>query len=514
MIPLAEVEQRIAAAVQETEARLHATIARLERIVMESKQVIARMRTQLYGVRAETSQVVLTAEGQEVIDETWLASRDATPPPPPVVEVEGTTVRRPRDRRGMAQRHPHLPIQEVDAAIPAELQEQVASGALIARRCGRHHDELLTPLRPEVVIRRVHELELVRAATGAVVMQIAPDRIVPLGDLADETIHGFIQGKFADALPFHRQLERLARARVVIPKQTVNDAVNAWGDLFAPLAQTILAQVLASPVVHADASWMRVQAAERCDRVHLWTTLGGGQVAFQVTEDLTHERGRAVLGGGIGGKLAVDAWPGWFAAHPAERLFLCIAHARRPFADWLKRDPSSTDAQRMVVLIRDLYRLEHQAEDGPPDQLLERRRRIRNERSRPIMAQIRQEAARIAAAYPGRHQLAEGARYIVTHWDGLSRCLDHPDVPLDNNAAENALRINALIRKNSLFAGSLDASHRDAVALTVVHSCRLQRLDLSDYLQQVTPVLLLHRRGRKQDLAAITPAAVAARRRG
>jgi len=76
----------------------------------------------------------------------------------------------------------------------------------------------------------------------------------------------------------------------------------------------------------------------------------------------------------------------------------------------------------------------------------------------------------------------------------------------------NRLRINALIRKNSLFVGSLAAGHRDAVALTVLHSCRLLSLIPIDYLTAVTPALLLHRRGRKQNLANLTPAALAASR--
>ena len=150
-------------------------------------------------------------------------------------------------------------------------------------------------------------------------------------------------------------------------------------------------------------------------------------------------------------------------------------------------------------------------------QHLDRRRRIRTEHSCGIMAQLKAEAERINTTYPASHQLADGARYILDYWDGLTRYLvhpEHPELPPDNNAAENALRINALIRKNSLFIGSLAAGHRDAVALTVLHSCRLLRLVPADYLAAVTPALLLHRRGRKQDLAALTPAAVAAARPG
>ena len=276
---------------------------------------------------------------------------------------------------------------------------------------------------------------------------------------------------------------------------------------FAPLADAILTQVLTSRVVHADASWQRLHAEGSCDRIHLWTILDDAQVAYRVTEDQRHARAKELIPTEFSGRLVTDAWPGWFSLGLGERLSLCNAHARRPFADWLKRNPQHPDAQRIVVLYRDLARLEHEAAKGPPPEILNRRRTIRAEQSRPIMEQIKAEAERIAARYPATHQLGDGAHYIIDYWEGLTRFLDHPELPTDNNSAENALRINALIRKNSLFVGSLPAAHRDAIALTVLHSCRLQKLVPADYLARVTPTLILHRQGRKQDLAAITPAA-------
>ena len=532
MIPIEQVEQMIAAGVAEAvtlmQAQFQREIDRLmaeltvaqrtmaERIVplqealAQAKLVIAKLQTQLYGTRAETSQVVLTAEGQQHIDPTWGISHETTPAPP-AEERREQVVRRPRDRRGLAQRYPHLRLDEVDAQLPPELAEQVASGALIARRSGRHQDELVAPTgRP--FLRRVHEIELVKAAGGQVVLQMMPDRIVPGGDLADETIHRLVEGKFLDAMPFHRQLAQLDRVGVELPKQTVNDAVNAWGELFTPLALAILAQVLAAEVVHADASWQRVQAPGSCDRINLWTTLGGGQVAYRVTEDQRHERAAELIPADFAGRLVTDAWPAWLKLPLGDRLGLCNAHARRPFADWLKRKPDNPQARQFVSLYRELARSEHDADDGPPAELLNRRRRIRSERGRPIMEQILTLARETLAAYGKAHQLGDGALYIIDHWAGLTRFLDDPLLPTDNNAAENALRINALIRKNSMFAGSLDAAHRDAVALTVVHSCRLAGLVPADYLAMVTPTLLLHRRGRTQNLASLTPGAVIAAR--
>ena len=58
----------------------------------------------------------------------------------------------------------------------------------------------------------------------------------------------------------------------------------------------------------SDASWSRVQAPDACDRVHLWTVLGGGQVACRVTEDLRHARAAELIPPGIANRLMTDVF--------------------------------------------------------------------------------------------------------------------------------------------------------------------------------------------------------------
>ena len=38
---------------------------------------------------------------------------------------------------------------------------------------------------------------------------------------------------------------------------------------------------------------------------------------------------------------------------------------------------------------------------------------------------------------------------LNNHWDGLTVFVDHPEVPMDNNGSERALRLSKLIVKNS-----------------------------------------------------------------
>ena len=156
MIPAKQVEQLVAQQV----LPLRETLAQMGEALAQAKRTIAMLQTKLYGVRAETSHVVLSAEGQQLIDPTWGMSQETTPAP--AKPEPETVVRRPRDRRGLAQRHPHLFIDETNAPVPPELAEQVAAGLLIIRRSGRHHDELVVPVTKPFV-RRIHEIEVCKA---------------------------------------------------------------------------------------------------------------------------------------------------------------------------------------------------------------------------------------------------------------------------------------------------------------------------------------------------------------
>jgi transposase len=498
------------------DAAVHAATLPLRESLEEAKRTIRALLQHIHGAKSERGRIVLTAEGQQFIDAAWLGDAQVERPATPAdTTTDAAPAGAKRDRRGVAQRHPHLPIEAADAPLPSELAEQVAAGAIAVRRTGRFDDALVVP-RLKTFIRRLFELEVVKVATGQPLLQVPlPERIVPGGVLADESIHQLVVAKFLDAIPFHRLLAGWKRDRIDIARQVVNDAFTAWSGVFAPLADTIIDQILHAEVVHADESWTRVQAEKRCDtNGSLWTLVGGGQVGYRFTPDRRHARASELIPADFAGYLVTDAWPGWMKLADIEQAG-CNAHARRPFAKEADRarkdDERSPDADLMVALYAEVYRLEKLArEGGPPAELFDRRKRIRNEQTRLVMERIKAEAERIAKVHPFSHPLAEGARYIDKHWDLLIRFLDEPLLPPDNNAAENALRINALIRKNSMFFGSEDGADRAAIALTVLHSCRLAEIEPSSYLAQVTPSLLQHRLGRKQDLISLTPAAVAA----
>jgi len=73
--------------------------------------------------------------------------------------------------------------------------------------------------------------------------------------------------------------------------------------------------------------------------------------------------------------------------------------------------------------------------------------------------------------------LAKAITYSIKRWPSVLNYLHHGDYPLDNNAAENALRPIALGRKNWLFVGSPIAGQRAATLQSLLITAKLNQLD-------------------------------------
>ena len=155
-------------------------------------------------------------------------------------------------------------------------------------------------------------------------------------------------------------------------------------------------------------------------------------------------------------------------------------------------------AGQAVALIGKLYEIEREARELEP----EARRLLRQQRAKPIADELhrwltdqRQHLAKADAT-------AKAIDYALSNWRALMCYLDNGDVPIDNNAAENAVRPLVVGRKNWLFVGSQQAGERAAVVMSLIESAKLNGHDPWAYLKDVferLPTL------KQRDLAQLLP---------
>ena len=88
--------------------------------------------------------------------------------------------------------------------------------------------------------------------------------------------------------------------------------------------------------------------------------------------------------------------------------------------------------------------------------------------------------------------LGEAVRYLTNQWGALQRFVDDGRMAIDNNRAENMLRIVAVGRKNWLFAGSFEGARRAALLYSLVQSCKLMDIPPFDYLKDVLLRIATH----------------------
>jgi len=85
----------------------------------------------------------------------------------------------------------------------------------------------------------------------------------------------------------------------------------------------------------------------------------------------------------------------------------------------------------------------------------------------------------------GNSGLARAIDYTHKRWAALTRYLDDPGYPIDNNPVENAIRPIALGRKNWLFTGSERAGQRAAAIMSLIATAKHNGLDPHAYLKDV-----------------------------
>jgi transposase len=175
----------------------------------------------------------------------------------------------------------------------------------------------------------------------------------------------------------------------------------------------------------------------------------------------------------------------------------CWAHARRRFVEAFMLD---TAAALMIALIQQLYQVEHAAADLDP----EARRALR--RSNPSPSSRRSPPSDTPLLRPccRNRRSAMLSRYLTNRWAALQRFAEDGRLAIDNNRAENQLRLVAVGRKNWLFAGSFEGARRAALLYSLVQSSKLIGIPPFDYLKDVLLRVATHPH---QLIAQLTPRA-------
>lgn len=175
----------------------------------------------------------------------------------------------------------------------------------------------------------------------------------------------------------------------------------------------------------------------------------------------------------------------------------CLAHARRKFTELEELFPP--ECAVVLDAIAKVYQFEAETAGLSAVERLEHHQA----RSGPVMLKLREWITEQFAQrqVEPNSALGQALRYVLKHWDGLTRFLTVANAPLDNNVAERALKRAVLLRKNSLFYKNEHGALVGAILLSLIETCRLNGVSAWAYLV----ALLRERAAARKNPAAFLP---------
>ena len=301
--------------------------------------------------------------------------------------------------------------------------------------------------------------------------------------------------KYFDHLPLERQARIMRREGLDIDSQTLWDQIEALATVLQPTYEALHRHVLAAPVIGADETWWRFLQGPEGKRWWAWSVTSEDAVAYTILESRSQEAARQVLNG-YGGIVIADGYGAYEAlarAGPRFTLAHCWAHVRRKFVEAEPHYPAPCG--EVLALIGQLYaveracpRLDGGVDDRSRAEALRLRATLRAEQSAPIVAAIRAWAHR-QRALP-ESSLGKAIAYMLGLWPGLTRFLDDPRIPLDNNATERGLRGMVVGRKNHYGSRSQRGTEVAALFYSLIESAKLCGVEPKAYLLQAVRAAL------------------------
>jgi transposase len=494
----------IIAALQAENQKMTASLRAHDLLVQALRVRIAKLQKQKFGASSE--KIEREIEQLELaLEDLQLALAEANDPSPAAEEEPDTEAQAPEpaEPQETNRRRP-----KVSKDTPRERREYDpgkncpdCGGDL--RVIGEDVSELIDMIAAQLKVIEIARIKKSCRRCEKIVQAPAPSRPIPRSMAGPNLLAYVLVSKFDDHVPLYRQNEIFARMGADIADTTLVDWCGGAMKALMPLIEKIEAEIMASDLLHADDTPIRVLDRSKSDKGlgkgvrkgRIWAYVRdqrpwAGQAppgaVYQFAPDWKEDH---VLGhlGQASGILQADGYKGYAKLYATDlegksrfREAACWAHLRRDFHDvWAAT--KSEIAREALDRIGKFYDIER-AISGKPAEL---RLALRQKETRPKVDAFRDWAEKQLTRIPGKSDLAKAFRYGLSRWSALTLFLQDGRVAIDNNAAERALRPIGVGRRNWLFAGSDAGGETLARALTVIETAKMNGLDPQAYLADI-----------------------------
>jgi transposase len=441
-----------------------------------AKAEIRQLKAERFGKQSEKRSVVDRSNQLE-------DPREPTPPK----KKRGQQPNRPAPQR---RDYSHLPAREQTVDLPDEAKHCACCGLPLAD-LGHSEDsqqiEIETVIYRSVIRRKRYRRTCDCREQPRTVTAPLPAKLLPKSILGTSLWVHLLLEKFHLQRPMQRTLEQLRLLGLDLAPGTVTDGLRRIEPLLTPVYEAIRARHLQSRYFQADETRWRVFAETLGKIGHrwwLWLFAGEDTVVFVLDPSRSHEVPQAHFSEAVEGVMMVDRYSAYKAMDQVKSgkllLAFCWAHVRRDFVRVGKGYPELKSwALGWLSRIRELYRL-NRARLGHRPETAE---------FVAADASLRQQIAAMAEQRDlelADEKLREPCRKALVslseHWEGLTRFVDDPRIPMDNNGGERLIRNPAVGRKNYYGSGTEWSGRLAMMLFSIFATLAIWRINPREWL--------------------------------
>jgi transposase len=152
-----------------------------------------------------------------------------------------------------------------------------------------------------------------------------------------------------------------------------------------------------------------------------------------------------------------------------EILCLCLTHGRRKFYEIYDYFPGECGCViDALALVYKHDAISKKRKMGPDERLA-----YHQEKSGPILMALKDWMVKTfeGGQVEPNSSLGKAFKYMLNHWDGLTKFLRIAGCPLDNNLVERTLKVQIMSRKNSLFYKTEPSAAISGKITSLIHTC-------------------------------------------
>lgn len=331
---------------------------------------------------------------------------------------------------------------------------------------------------------------------GCIKLPPVPKRIIPGSSYSDKMIIDVVASKYCDLIPIERYVAMAARSGLKdLPPQSLIELTHQFAQFVKPVYEQIKDEIKGSRVLHADETPHNMLEGSDTKSWYLWGFSTARHCFLECHDNRSGDVASEILKTSRCEILISDVFSGYGKAVRVANLVRqgqgrvaiqnanCNAHARRYFIRALNVYP---EAKYYLDQYHDIYQLESEAKEKPPDEVLKIRDKMRKKFESMFSLATEQRPQ-----YPGQLKFGKALNYFLENYEGFTLFLEHADVAIDNNLQERLLRSHVVGRKTWYGTHSERGAETAAIIFSIVETCKLNQVNPRVYLEKLAEDMLL-----------------------